>query len=830
MSKLLFIPRPLYEESPTSLLKRLAVRHGCKYYSDLQGLLNDKSFIGSFISRSHPAIQSIATLGGVGREEFLSGFYEPIGWFTKNPPLKISGLVVNADLIRKRGAAFCSECWKEGYEHFIKDLKLSNYCPYHNRQYLTKCPHCRRNLHWHTPLDDQCRCKNKLSSPRCTYEEAENERKLLKIFRESADEDFRKLVAYLDGLGYRLESEAQCPANRCLMSSAFALLEDDMEGLLTNLRYLSSLYPDIPRRIIAAKLASFDGISVRNCAYEFIKHERVDKQRYAAESAEPVHPFSLTRSQISAWLKVPLHQWKNVTRNIDVYPENARYNWSQTQMMADEVLSIKHRNGFKKKKAPIDGMFKKDFQEKFKLSNGVLKSALAEHVLTKKWNFHRIFFDSRDIESFSKNFISLQFLSAKTQIPIKFICTAMTRLKIAPLNFHSSTLRRQLISIESSKLIIEWSNSNEQRPHKISARLSRKLARYIPTEAETCLPTALAARYLGIHVCVIRNLVKHGLLEIERRSGLGGCCHIDKKILDNFSENYIGVTETQSLLKCNYGMTTKTLRSVGIDPVTGPEVDRNPSAFFSRAKVSLYANTRDKLLREHSIGYTMLETCQKLQMSSATVKSLITAGYLHYADNTPQYYGLIKCIEIDTFHQHYASAKTIGHWLNISKVCVWRVLSQLSISPVNGTYPAVSIPRIYAIDDIAKYFAIPGRKKSDSHHGPGATLIRVADLWMKYDIRPITFGRLFLTSGFTTPIRIRYTTYLTHKDVAKVASILEKYCSPSQADRYLGASQSAWNLLKTNKLKTFFPLRGYSKSPMIKNAELQDYAVKHGFF
>lgn len=827
MSKLLFVPRSLPEESPTSLLKRLAVRHGCTYYSDLQGVFNNKSFNGSFLSRSHPIIQSIAILCGAEKEEFLSGFYEPTSKFIKNPPLKISGISVSAKMIRKRGAAFCSECWEKGHEHFIKDLKFSSYCPYHNRRYLTKCPHCQRNLHWHTPLGDRCQCGNKLSSPTCTYEESQNERKLLKIFRENADEDFRKLAAYLKGLGYRLECKVHCPANRCLLSIALALLENDMEGLLMNLRFLSSLYPDIPKRIIAAKLATFLDMSVRNCAHEFIQSGRVDKLQTESKRKNVASPFSLTKPQLCAWLKVPLHKWKKVTSTTGTQSENFRYSWQQAQAISENALSIKYRNGFKNKKPPIDGMFKKDFQEKFKLTQGALKSALNEHILTRKWDLHRIFIDSHDIDRFSHTFISLQLLSTKTRIPIKRIYAAIRHLKIAPLNFQSSILRRQLISIHSSRLIIRWSTSNQQCLHKKPVRLLSTLEQYIPAEAETCLPSNLAARYLVVHVCVIRALVKRGLLKISYRSGLGGRSYIDRKELDNFIENHIGVTEAQKLLKCNYGMTTKILHSLGIEPVTGPGVDNNPSAFFSRKKVLLFVNTKDDLLKKQMIGYTMLEVCQKLKIGSATARSLIAAGRLHYADNTPLCYELIKRIDIDTFHQHYANAKTIGHWLNISPVCVGRVLCLLSISPVNGGYAAEKLPRFYAMDDIAKYFAIPGRESL--HLGSDAPLIKVADLWEKYDISPVTFGRLFLNSGFTTPIRISYTTYLTQNDISRVAEILDNYCSLGQASRYLGHSQNAGNLLKTNKLNAYFPLKDYSNSPMIENLELHKYAIEHGF-
>lgn len=531
MSKLLFIPRPLPEESPTSLLKRMAVMHGCKFKSDLQGIFGRTYFSGSLISRSHPIIQELSIRAGTAGEEFLSGFYESIGALPHAPPLQINGITVNADMIRKKGTAYCSECWREGCEHFIKDLKLSSYCPYHLRKYLSKCPSCHFNLCWHAPLDEICKCKHPLISPPCSPEEAANEQNLLTIFREGAAKKFDTLVNYLNCLDYRLESDTQCPANRCLLSIALMLVENDIAGALENLHKLKILYPDIPTFIISAKLALIPQKKVRDCARDFIaQHSRESIQEEKTNKLVPLHSFSLSYRQISAWLKLSQHNWKILRKAINIKTYNSRYTWKQAKIISDKVIFLKLSNGFKKKKPLHSGISAEDLQKKLQTSAAVIKDAVKEHLMSPSFGTHRkMFFDPNDVEKFSKDFTTVQLLSSQTNIPTNQIRNAMKRMKIAPLVFESSTLRLHLISTQTSRAVIEWCSDVSKQRRRSLIRRSPLLERCIPTEGEAWLPTAAAARHLGICTSATIDLIGLGLLTNARRNSRGGGYCIEKK-------------------------------------------------------------------------------------------------------------------------------------------------------------------------------------------------------------------------------------------------------------------------------------------------------------
>jgi hypothetical protein len=828
MNKLLFIPHAFPEESPTSILKRMAIRHGCRLPSDLQSIFGRAFFNGALISRSHPIIQDIATRAEVAGEEFSSSFYEPIGTLSSAPPLKIAGLVVSAAIIRKHGAAFCSECWSSGHEHYIKDLKLARYCPYHFKKYLTQCPHCHINLRWYNPLTGSCRCKHELVSPPCLPNEATSEQKLLTIFRTGATEKFEQLVKSLKQLNYPLELDTPCPTNRCLLSMAFAFLEDDMTTVFSELRMLHAFYPDVPKRIICARIATISHPKVRECMQAFLRHNVQDLPQEKKLPLQPLYPFTVSKAQMGAWLRLTQHQWKAVTTSCNLKSHRAQYSWNQAQTIAEHVLRIKLCNGFKKKKLALLGVTTKELQHKLRLSTAVIKNAAKERLLTpfKGWD-RKVRFAPDDVEQFSKKFISIRLLSAQYQITTSLIRKALNRFKVPQIEFENKTLRCQLIRTETAHSIIERVSSTSQNRCKApSIRLSPRLSRYTPNATETWVPTHKAAEFLGICKSAARHLVKAGLFDDARRKYRGGYL-INQLALNKFKKKYVSPTEAGILMGCNRPATTKTLTHLDISPVTGPEIDGNPSRFYLRKNILTYAKTAKQLQHERSMGYTTEEAVKQLHISASAVSNLVNTGLLKLVGPRLQSQRLIRKRSIDKFFENYAKSSTVAEWLKIpqSHGCLYNTLKRLGISPISGPPLDASTARIYAIKDIEKVFSTPIHSKSHSsrceHKSP---LVDVSELRHKYDISGRSFGQLFLTSGFVDPIRVGTTTYLTRKDVSKIEGILENHYTCAQASRKLGLT--VYNLLKNNKLESAYPLKGYWDHPMIEKIKLQDYTIK----
>ena len=828
MSKLLFIPCGLPEESPTSLLMRMAIRHGCRLPSDLQNLFGSTCLNGALISRSHPIIQSIATRAGAAGESFSSGFYESMGTLSHTPPLKIAGFVVSAGMIRKNGAAFCSECWSSDHEHYIKDLKLARYCPYHLRKYLTHCPHCHIKLYWHTPLAGTCRCKYELISPPCLPNEAANEQKLLAIFRTGATGSFEQLVKNLKHLGYPLELDTLCPINRCLLSMAFALIEDNMVALLNELRILHCFYPDVPKKNICAKIAKISHAKIRECMRTFLRNNSQERPEENISPLQPLPPFYLSHSQISAWLGLSRNQAKMAWKSCDIKSRKTEYTWNQAQAISQQVLKIRLSNGFKKKKLSVSGITTKELQQKLLLSAAMIKGAVQDRLFTPLMGSdRRVRFALDEVEYFSEKFMSIQLLSAQSQTTTSQIREALKRLKIPQLECENRTLRQNLIKATACSSIIEWaSTANQKRSKAASIRFSLSL--HTPNTTETWMPTTAAAEFLGKCESVVRHLIKAGLLPDVRRKLKGGGYLINILTLKKFKDQYFSASEVGALLGCNPAATTKILSRLDISPITGPGLDDNPSRFYSRKKVLKYASAGKRQQQKKSMGYTVSETRKKLHISNSMISNMIKTGLLKPITQKLQTCRLISKICVDKFYKHYAKPSTVADWLKIplSHGCLYKVLNRFGISPVTGPPIDSSKARLYLINDIAKHFSIPIHTKShNARRADKSPLVSTSNLAKKHNINAGSFRTLFLTSGYVDSIRVGSTTYLTHKDASKIESILKTHYTCAQASRYLG--HEATNLLKSNQLEPAYPLKDYWDHPMINKVKLHNYAIKH---
>lgn len=230
MKKLAYIPFPRVEESPTSLMKRLAVHHGCVNRSQFKSLGVADYFNHTCMSAQTELPQWVAARAGQHAQIFLTGFYQPTGLTYRRMPHQVEQLTVKFNLIRWTQSAFCSECWAEEYEHFIKDLKFSVNCPYHTCRYVTHCPQCGVVLRWDYPLIDECdNCKTRLKSPACSPEDAAPEGYVLSLFRDHKQVQFDQLCQYLNALQFD-QNHPGTPESRLIFEAAISLVNEDVTG------------------------------------------------------------------------------------------------------------------------------------------------------------------------------------------------------------------------------------------------------------------------------------------------------------------------------------------------------------------------------------------------------------------------------------------------------------------------------------------------------------------------------------------------------------------------------------------------------------------------
>ncbi|MFK7699332.1 TniQ family protein [Pseudomonas caspiana] len=823
----MFIPKPFPEESPSSVLKRMAIRHGCIAKADLQSLFGDALRHESIMSRTHPAVQAIATMSGWDAKQFLSGFYEPVGPLLEGPPLIICGLVVRADMVRKQQTAFCSECWAAGHEHFIKDLKLAVYCPYHLRRYLAKCPNCGTELRWSNLLSGKCRCAELPISPTCTSAEALIEIKLLQIFRERDTDRFDKFNDYLRLLGFHTKDPTECSAVRTIVALAFALLETNQKAILYHLGTLHTLYPEIPRRIISAKLSLIPAKQCQDCVKIFLRHSFSTDTPFRECTTPLISSFELTSRQISNWQKLASHQWRIVRKNSNILSSIGRYRWQEVQKMTVHILQLKLNNGFSQKKA-ISGMNLGELKKELLLSKVVLRGAIDEKLLHPiSWRTDDWLFDPTDIANFCRHYISVHMLSANTKIPVDKIRRALRHLGLRNSEFKSQRVRLHVMSIETSKAVIEWCTPHTKKYEKRTQSWT-SLPQHDPNDLGVWLSASAAAELVGCWPAGLRRLIEAKLIPATVGGNQKNGYLVKEKELIKFKIKYISASEATKLLSCKQRHTSAVLRKAGIKPVTGPGIDKNPTYYYLRLPVLEFIHAMKELPRTKEYGLTHFEACRHLHLPIRMIALLINSGALETIETIDNFSNPIKKKSVDDFYDHYASASTIAGWLNIPLKCVDQALLKFGISTIPGVSTDSFRTHLYKIDDVANVFLLPSRPNSTGFKsGKLLILENISSVREKYQISAVPFFRLFIASGFVSRVGNYQPAYLLESDVIKISQIMEKYCIISQADKYLGHTQLANNLVKTKKLSVSHPLLPYTNYPMIERAILRDYALKN---
>jgi DNA-binding transcriptional MerR regulator len=822
MIKILFIPKPLPEESPTSLLKRMAIRHGCRIRSDLQALFGKSTDYRSILSRTHPIVQSVAKKVGENADSFLDGFYEPIGPLSTHPPLKISGLVVRSSMIRKKSAAYCSECGEGSHEYFIKDLGLAIYCPYHMRKYLAKCPHCKAKLHWTALLTGDCACNQRVISPACPPEEASIENKLLHLFREGDADQFRKFEKYLFLLGYQKNDKSECPATRTLVALAFALLEDDKKATFYNLQKLHSLYPEIPKRILCAKLCLIPPFLIQELLKDFLRQNfKALGFQKTVTTPKPLTPFSLSRAQIRAWQKLGDHHWKLIKHAANTTPHNTRFTWKQAKRISEKALELKLRNGFSQKKF-VSGLSINYLKTELLLTGQAIKGLIAEKYLsTIRGSGSTSLFALEEVKIFSTKYISIRRLSACSQISAVRIRTAIRHLDLSGRDFNNRRLCLQVMSIATGQLIIDWCKNHQQQKNRPPTRLNSSLPKYHANQSGVWLSTKEAGQLLSINKPTIRYLIRIGALTHCLRSSNGYGYVINKEEVERFRSEYISLTETSNLLHWPVSITRETLKDSGIIPITGLESDEKRPYYFLRQQIVEHATKVEKLRKEHGAAYTISETQQQLCLTLPVILHITNSGILKFSDLTNRTIQK-KCV--DEFYDNYAPLPVVANWLNIPANCVYRALTRYGIKPIFDHQH--NYTRIYLIDDIAKHFPVPTRPNSAiTATNKELKIVKVSLLRKTYEFPRVAFGMLFTRSGFTRTIEIYGPAYLLAEDAKKISDVLDQYLLLSQTVKYFGSQQFTRKLILANKLTIARPLYPYSDHPMIEKKSLQDYVT-----
>lgn len=195
---LCFVANPFFEESPSSVLMRIALHNGyssiLSMSEDLQitertmgeWILNDGMMCAMFC-KAAPKLQEAL------KECFYFQSQKPLG---RSDDVIVQGMRVPWMMLR-RPQVFCPMCLEEGYTRYIQDIADFKYCPYHAAEYLRSCTACQRPYKWRNSIDSLCRCGHDFRKSPVTLGDNSSAIQLLQLFRTQNQETFNRTIAAL---------------------------------------------------------------------------------------------------------------------------------------------------------------------------------------------------------------------------------------------------------------------------------------------------------------------------------------------------------------------------------------------------------------------------------------------------------------------------------------------------------------------------------------------------------------------------------------------------------------------------------------------------------
>lgn len=796
MNKLSFIPLPFPEESPTSMLRRFALRHGCEYPADLHNLTSITNLEKLTNSSESPLALWIANRAENYREQFLEGFYKPVGRLAENMPYRVFGTLVPHTMIRFAGSAFCSACRKEGHDRFVKDLRPALFCPYHRRRYLFRCPSCSRKLRWINPILDKCTCGHILECSDCSEQDCVPEQHLRTMVLEKQDSAFETLKRTLTILRYDKTLPPDNIENRKIFRVALAIIRADRAGIQDYLQDLQSLYPEMPSAAIGAKLAGIktpEVIEARNQYLNWTLAEPIERSTELIARSK----FSLYKSQIrdtvairsinltkiaaencAAWIdfpnpkKIPPTIFLPLVQKCSEWKLNARKDLTNPT----DFVSIEE--------ASCMVMVKPYFIKKL-VDNGDLCPLRKPN---QKLKIRRT-----EVEDFIQSFESINSIATRLGIPRNKVRRILDEYSLTPIQVARSS-RPTIYQRKDVDTLLEL-----LRDSKSGYTFKRLTGRKIITRKLTAYCTfAEAARTLQISVLILRHYAQSGLFPTYKHPTKSHSM-LSREDIDSFHQKYVLPTELGQIIGVGAPVAARTLKDLGHTTVLSGAT--HDFKIMCRTPMFLRSDIDALYMKRNSTGadyLTIREAGSELRLSDKTVIYLISSGILAI-DSDSQTLPWASKSKVYNFFDSYANGVQTAKLCNIPVRNIQRSLLKFKIKPLCGPLINGCPEVIYRIADIINHAGkVPSFQVTPKCSIEDFRAITI--LTNRYDITRSNFTRTFIQSGLIKTLQIGKELFLTSKDFILVEDILKNNLTLPMTDRQLKTHRYAHVLLKDGRL------------------------------
>lgn len=605
MKTLNFIPLPIPEESPTSLIKRLALHNGygncSKFFEHYMRFKAPKATVLIQGNRFETLLMSQVgqSLHGRLRQSFypLANPRAPGGAF------KIGPLRIGRRLLRPRKAALCTECVKEGWERYIKDICLSTHCPVHNRHYLFACPHCQRKLTWKNQSTLQCSCGGVLESPTCSPEEALAENRLFDILKSGDQTRLEKTLSLISLLGV--------PRNRIstictplVFSAAAALVFDDYHTAATALSFMIDVSDNFEVDIITAKLSPIMSKDSLSLLKQQLKASLPHKNHAPQQIKVPAKCMT-TLLGIGArkWREIrsaqhnckkPIYSKLEARQIMDTYETKTRLNASKKSIEKQKLTALCYTLY---ETSSLLGLSKTECRM---LDIHHLLSPLVRVAL-------RPYFKKDEVDRFRTEYISVKKLATRLNTSNAQLLRAIRNTPLIT-SFDDQAGRLFLVRTADIAAIQECLNKLPAINRKLSAK--RNVQTCEPSHVRTMSLTQ-AAQHLKIHSNTVIYYRDLGLIRCANNDTL----QLSISDIENFHKNYSTCEQLAKELETSENKVAKLLEPLKIYPLSGGITNGHPMSVYDKS--TLPSNLKELINPTHDSFGTYWMRAELYSLSDA---------------------------------------------------------------------------------------------------------------------------------------------------------------------------------------------------------------------
>lgn len=725
MKTLNFIPTPLPNESPTSVIKRLCLRNGYSKVSKFETF-----YLASGLPKVCPLLQGsrferfiVSNSAKPSQEQVKNCFYRTAesSW----GPINIGKIHLSRRLLRPVDAALCTECMNDGREHVLKDNYLTSHCPIHNRHYLFNCPKCERKLTWQNQLTYYCDCGELLISPPCSWSEALPERRLMELFESGDQARFDQVIAIIRHLGIDLKTVSTASFHD-LFTAAIALVFDDVERASLALYNTCNVSNPIETEVILSMLQPVVSPST-------IERLQDQLSKLPAKALTTKSTILIPPRIMPQLLHIGLEQWQ-ILKNYTSFRKLRLARGGRHSYTVEELQRIAH--DIRSLSTPVDqreslelgirdGLYYEIKDVVDKLSVGQLHfSYLMRHCALgkKQVQYSKTYLPKESVDEFADNHIRTSTLRRRLKVSASTIQLALQRLSISYPLFSDWYGPPFFIDLKDLSAIEKTIKSFPS----IKSKLKHAARRVCTSPSTPFIKLAKAASILRVHVRTIRYYVDIGTLS-HHPDSVGLVSHED---VLKFHQEFATPSDLGRELNISSKMVTRVMQGLGISPMAGPYITGAVSQIFDRSQLPADLKYR---VNPHHDGFGM-----------------------YWLRN-----------EILTVRE---TAENLG--LSLSDTAR---LMKLFIKPIRAVcyqhYQGISIQEKDKLRDLLH------------------SLVPLSDFLLAHSITHHNFARRFTGPGFVQTVRIGGIEFLTQNGAEKIDALMREYCTTMEADRVLSTSR-----------------------------------------